>query len=213
MNRLSQEKRNQILLIVAGALVVCGGLWYFVIGMQGETLSKHRDGKRDLEDKIFRAQSRIRRARAVSEELAELQEKVSEAESQMIPVEQLNGRKWLSDKLKNFGKDKYAVRFINLSNDPMTGDQFLLLPKFAYSAAAYEVEMRAFYHDFGKFLADFENSFPFMRIQNLTMWPLATPNAASGPAPDTPEDLMNSDDREQLGIGMRLVVLYKPPGA
>jgi len=148
----------------------------------------------------------------VSEEFSELREKVFEVESQMIPVEQLKGRKWLVDKLVNFIKDTYDVRLTNLSNDPLTGAQFLLLPKFAYSAAAYDVEMRAFYHEFGRFLADFENSFPYMRVQNLVMWPLATASAATGPTPDTPEELMNSSDIEQLGIRMRIVVLYKPPG-
>ncbi|MDA1272662.1 MAG: hypothetical protein O2960_01230 [Verrucomicrobia bacterium] len=211
MSRLSQEKRNQIILIGAVALGVCLALWYVVIGSQNEALSKHEDGIRSMEDKIYQAELRIRRARAMSAEFSELREKVSEVELQMIPVEQLKGRKWLVDKLVNFLKDTYDVRLTNLSNDPLTGEQFLVLPKFAYSAAAYDVEMRAFYHEFGRFLADFENSFPYMRIQNLVMWPLATASAATGPAPDTPEELMNSTDIEQLGIRMRIVVLYKPP--
>jgi len=53
MSRLSREKRNQIILIGAGALGVCLALWYVVIGSQNETLSKHEDGIRSIEDKIY----------------------------------------------------------------------------------------------------------------------------------------------------------------
>lgn len=211
MSSISQEKRNQILLVVGGTLGICLLVWFYVIGSQNERLLNLQNETRRLDDQIYRAELRIRRARAVSSELAGLSRNVADAEARMIPVEQLNGRKWLFDKLVNFIKDKYDVRLTNLSNDPLTGDQFLLLPKFAYSAAAYDVEMRAFFHEFGRFLADFENSFPFMRIQNLAMWPVATASAAAGPTSDSPEELVNSDDLEQLTIRMRIVVLFKKP--
>src|SRR5205807_7016241 len=46
-----------------------------------------------------------------------------------------------------------------------------VLPKFPYHAALFNVRGTAYYHDLGKFLADFENSFPYIRVQNLEIEP------------------------------------------
>lgn len=212
MNKLSKEKRNQIIAIAAGALAICAALWYFVIGDQEETLRKINESTETLQTKIDKAQRLVKRRASIETDLAGLRQQIALAEAQMIPIEQLSGKKWMADRLSNFIKGRYDVTLLNLSNDALTGKQYLLLPKFDYSAAAYTVEVRAFYHEFGKFLADFENSFPYMRIQSLQIWPLATPLAATGAAADTPEELLNSDAREQLHISMKVVVLFKPAG-
>ena len=211
MSSLSKEKRNQILLILGGTLGIFLLVYYFIIGSQSEKLMKLQGDILISRNEVYTAESRIRLARRMSPELTTLSNEVVVAEARMMPVEQLKGNKWLYDKLMKFKKDKYDVELINISNQPLTGDLFLLLPNFSYSAAAYNVEMRAFFHEFGRFLADFENSFPFMRIDNLTLWPVATPSGATGPTSDAPEGFAESDDLEQLGISLRVVVLYKPP--
>lgn len=212
MNKLSREKRNQLLGIAAGVVVLCGVLWYFVVSSLNENLAKARVSVEDLQTKIEKAQRLIKRRAAIETDLAGLTNLLAQAEVEMIPVEQLNGKKWLLDKLNHFTKDRYDVTLMNLSNDPLIGKQFLILPKFDYSAAVYNVEVRTFFHEYGRFLADFENSFPYLRIQSLQMWPLATPLAATGPSADVPEELMNGEGREQLRISMRIVVLFKPTG-
>lgn len=212
MSSLSKEKRNQILLILGGTLGIFLLVYYFIIGSQSEKLMKLQGDIMISRNNIYTAESRIRLARRMSPELATLSEEVVTAEARMLPVEQLKGNKWLYDKLMKFKKDKYDIELTNISSQPLTGDLFLLLPNFSYSAAAYKVEMQAFFHEFGRFLADFENSFPFMRIDNLTLWPVATPSGAIGPTADVPEDFGESEDLEQLGISLRIVVLYKPPG-
>ena len=212
MNKLSREKRNQLIGVAAGVAVLCGVLWYFVVRSLNENLAKTRVSVEDVQSKIEKAQRLIKRRAAIEEELSGLTNLMAQAEAEMIPVEQLNGKKWLLDKLNRFTKDRYDVTLMSLSNDPVIGKQFLLLPKFDYSGAAYNVEVRAFFHEYGKFLADFEKSFPYIRIQNLQIWPLATPLAATGPTADVPEELMNTEAREQLRISMRIVILFKPAG-
>ena len=44
-----------------------------------------------------------------------------------------------------------------------------LLAQFPYEAANFQVRGAAYYHDFGKFLADFENQFPYFRVQSLLL--------------------------------------------
>jgi hypothetical protein len=68
-----------------------------------------------------------------------------------------------------------------------------LLPKFPYKQASLRVGGKARFHDFGKFLADFENAFPYFRVLNLEMEP--TPLG---------------DEKEKLTFSMDIIVLVKP---
>lgn len=209
MNKLSKDKQQRILLIALGTAALCGAIWFLVVGGQNSQILKLEDSIYTAQDKLNKAQIRTRRAAIIEEELRKLQQQIGEAEARMIPVEQLNGKKWIFDLLSNFIKNRHNVIPTGLSNDPIIGKQFLPLPKFPYSAAAYDVELRAYYHDFGKFLADFENSFPYISIHQIQIWPIATPSAASGPVADTPEELLSGTEREQLKIIMRVVVLFR----
>lgn len=206
-----REKQTQMLAIGIGTAVVAGLIWFFVISAFRDRLAKTEETILEVEDRIHKAELRIRRARIVEQEFAELRERISAAEAQMIPVEQLNGKKWLLDTVSRFIQtNKHDVVPTRLSNDPLIGKQFILLPKFAYSGAAYDLEVRAYFHEFGRFLADFENSFPYLRIHELQMSPIATPSAAAGPTADVPDEMLNSIEREQLRISMKVVVLFRP---
>lgn len=212
MSKLSKEKQTQLALIAFGTVAVAALIWYFFVSIPSAGLQKLQQDIFDLEEKTRRAEFRIRRASTVASELAALEKQIGEVETHMIPYEQLNGKKWLLDTLTRFIQtNEHEVIPTRLSNDPVTGNEFVTLPKFAYSGALYEVELRAFYHDFGRFLADLETSFPYLRIHNLQLAPIATPSAVAGPSADLPDELLNSVDREQLRVSMKLVVLFKPP--
>ena len=71
-------------------------------------------------------------------------------------------------------------------------------PKFPYRAALFNVRGTAYYHDFGKFLADFENAFPYLRIQNIEL----DPNVSS--AANT------QSEPEKLAFKMEIVALVNP---
>jgi len=57
----------------------------------------------------------------------------------------------------------------------------------------------AYYHDLGKFIADFENAFPYVRLLNLEMEPVGLPSPASNP-----------EEQEKLSFKMDIVTLIKP---
>ena len=59
---------------------------------------------------------------------------------------------------------------------------------------------RAAYHEFGRFVADFENAFPYMRIQNIELDPAAASNASA------------QSDQEKLAFKMEIVTLVNPSG-
>ena len=73
-----------------------------------------------------------------------------------------------------------------------------IFPKFPYKAAVFNVRGVAYFHDLGRFLADFENSFPFARVQNVEM-EVAGSSAATG-----------TSDTEKLSFRMEIVTLINP---
>jgi hypothetical protein len=72
-----------------------------------------------------------------------------------------------------------------------------IFPKFPYRAAVFNVKGSAYYHDFGKFLADFENAFPYIRVQNIELDSLAD---SSG----------SRESSEKLNFKMELLTLVRP---
>ena len=73
-----------------------------------------------------------------------------------------------------------------------------MFPKFPYRAALYNIRGTAYYHDLGRFLADFENRFPFIRVQNLELEPASSSSATA------------TDDTEKLAFKFELVALVSP---
>jgi hypothetical protein len=70
-----------------------------------------------------------------------------------------------------------------------------LIPRFPYKQATLSIGGIAHYHDLGRFIADFENSFPLMRVLNLSLDLNPTPTAS---------------DRDKLAFKMDIVTLVKP---
>ena len=69
---------------------------------------------------------------------------------------------------------------------------------------AFNVRGTAYYHDFGRFVADFENTYPYMRIQNIDLEPAgASASTSTGPAG-------NAEDGERLAFKMEVITLVNP---
>src|SRR5439155_20937480 len=95
----------------------------------------------------------------------------------------------------------HEVNIIDVTR-PVKGDVGML-PYFPYDAAIFSVRGTAFYHQFGKFLADFENQFPFFRVQSLSL----SPGSESAVASDDPSGRVGN---EMLQFKMDIVALIKP---
>ena len=71
-----------------------------------------------------------------------------------------------------------------------------LLPPFTYKQLKLSVGGTAYYHDLGKFIADFENAYPHAQIINLILEPAGSAN----------------DSSEKLSFRMDIIVLANPTG-
>jgi Tfp pilus assembly protein PilO len=173
MNNLSTEQRNQIVLIAIGTLAVGALLWFSLIGALRTQLA-------DQANKTAIAQSGLNLIRAG---IAKEQQFRQEAES---------GKRELGDLEKKMADgDLYRwvinfLRDIESRHDVAIADfgppqivEFGVPPRVAYKAASYSISGTAYYADFGSFVADLENSSPFVRVKSLSLQAVAPGYAAS----------------------------------
>ena len=108
---------------------------------------------------------------------------------------------WIIVTLNKF-RSAYKVDIPNFTREQVA--EVGVVPEFPYKAATFVVRGSAYYHDLGRFLADFENQFPYIRMQNLEIEPLGIPAATPTQRPV---------DQEKLSFKMEVVALIKPVAA
>src|SRR3989442_1940594 len=96
---------------------------------------------------------------------------------------------------------RHDVKIIEVTR-PVKGE-IGLLPQFPYQATVFTARGAGHYHDFGKFLADFENSFPYFRVQNISLSPGL--DSVAGTDASTA-----ATGEENLSFRMEIVALIKP---
>ena len=100
---------------------------------------------------------------------------------------------WVINTIREF-KGAYKVEIPQFSPISPQSD-VNLLAKFPYKQVTLTLSGAAYYHDLGKFLADFENQFPHIRLVNLDI--TLNPNPGGG-------------DIERLVFKVDMVTLVKP---
>jgi len=164
---------------------------------------------------LVRSQQSI--TQELAKKIAEQKAKVSNAERLVASTEdlkkriELEGKKvasieetmasgdmyaWVIQTVGRFGAER-NVDIPQFSREVAT--DIGIFPKFPYHAAMFNLRGTAYYHDLGVFLADFENKFPYARIQNLEM-EAANNSAATSTA----------GDPEKLTFRLELVTLINP---
>lgn len=204
MNKLSKEKRDKLLLVGIGTACVLAAVYMLVINAQQSALQDYAERTDAAMEKLAKAERWLRMAPTVDSRLqsarAELEAK---QEKNMAPVDKF---KWFYNTLDQFLAQR-RVKLVDITREPELAEVGVL-PKFPYQSASFGVKLTARYHDFGAFLADFENSFPYFRVQNLEIEPAGSSKAIS-------KDLVRGGperppEPESLAITMRVVTLIKP---
>src|ERR1039457_1786886 len=190
MNKLPKEKRDQLMLVSMGTLFLLILIVFGLIRPQYDNISainaKISAARKDLQSK----EDTIKKADPVSTQLADLTYTLSQAEGDMVSGDPAQ---WIYNTIRNF-KEHYKV---DISvNSQLSMGEVDLLPHFPYKQLKVTVGGTAYYHDLGKFIADFENTFPHARIANLTLEP------AGG----------NGGNSEKLDFKMDIIALANPTG-
>lgn len=191
MPSLTKTQRDRIVAIVIGTVLVVVVLWIYLVGSLNATLADRQKKIATAQSNMERATSLIRRSGQIQEELNSKKARLQEFEENMASGDLYS---WVILTLNKF-KTPYKVAIPSYS--PAQVGDVGILPDFPYKAATYTISGTGVYHEIGRFVADFENAYPHMRVQNLELRPPAVAGA---------------DEPEQLEFKMEIVALVKTKG-
>ena len=186
-NKLSREKRKELIVVVLATVVVLSGLGFGLIKYQFSVLAGLEDKQAKVDRRLDEMQKMVKRADLTEDELAVASEQLAKLEETMASRDVFS---WMVNTLRTF-KQSYKVDIPQVGQ-PVPGD-VTMLPRFPYKQATLKVSGTARYHELGRFLADFENQFPHVRLLNLSI----TPASVAG-------------ERGSLSFNIDIVTLVNP---
>jgi Tfp pilus assembly protein PilO len=169
--KLSKEKRNQLVIVLLCTVAALALMWFELIRPRYAALSQSIASQRAAETKLESIQNAIKHANTLNTDLTNITQVLSNAESDMASGDLYS---WTYNTLRLF-KAPYKVNIPDIGHpDVETMD---LLPSFPFKQVRFSVTGTAYYHDLGKFIADFENKFPHIRLVNLQLQPVDSTGA------------------------------------
>jgi len=188
MKRLTKEKRNQLIIVVLVTLAVLTLIGIALIRPQYAALARIAMDKKAADNKLLSIKQAITNTDTIANDVNEASYKLAHTEEDMASGDLYS---WTYDTIRRF-KQPYKVEIPEIGH-PTTGEMDLL-PDFPYKQIRFTISGTAFYHDLGKFIADFENSFPHARVVHLVVEP-----GSSG-----------DGNGEKLSFRMEIIALVKP---
>ena len=162
----SRQKRNQLFMALGAVTLTLGGIGFGVIRPQYIKLADLKKQTADARVK-WQGNSRVIQDSTASDtELADLSQELASNELDMATGDIYA---WTLDTIRHF-KAGYKVDVPEIGQPVVSAmDQ---IPNFPYQQLRFSISGAGYYHDIGKFIADFENEYPHMRVENIDMIPV-----------------------------------------
>jgi hypothetical protein len=189
MSRMSKDKQQKLLLVIGATLGLALVLWFVLIGPLRAKLGSLAKAVAEAQAKVSQGQRSLAAAPQLTNELASSLAQLRKEEAVMASGDLYE---WMIQTMNRF-KALHAVEIPQISRDNPA--EVGMLPKFPYRAASFTLRGTALYHELGRFIADLENAFPSMQVQNLQLTPLGS---------------TKSEESERLQFSMDLLTLVKP---
>jgi hypothetical protein len=200
MKHLPKEKRDRLILVAVGTLAMIAGLYWGVVRVQRQALVTLAEKHNDEEIRVGNAQRLANSTAELQANLVVVNEKLKVIESTMPSGDMYS---WIILTINSFKENGgYKVEIPQFSRE--VAGEVGIIAKFPYRAAVFHVRGTAFFHDFGRFVSDFENTFPYMRIQNIDLEPTGGTAAGRDGVSAPPEDA------EKLAFKFEIVTLVNP---
>ena len=190
MNPITADKKQKLILVGVLTGVAIALAWFLLIGTLQDRIAKQLAKARETADKIADAQKKLAQVAVIEEQLAAATRKLTATEDDGMASGDLYF--WIINTINRF-KLAYRVDIPVFSQPEEI--KATLLPDFPYKSVRYNVRGSAYYHDLGRFLAAFENSQPYLFVQNLEV---------------LPSEVVQNDAPEKLNFRMDIVALVKP---
>lgn len=189
MNRLSKEKLQQIVAVIVIGLVLVGVIYWYGVRAQFRAIESNRSEAVEMEGKVATANRLLKEADQAKADLTQVQGDLDNIESGMAQGDLYF---WIINTMRSFAAgQKVDISTFSREQSTPVG----IYPEFPYNAVRYSIRGSGYYHDIGKFVADFENAFPYMRLENIDL---------------APADSSLAGDREKLAFRADVVALLKP---
>jgi len=188
MKRLSPAKRNQLVVVLLIAAALVGAVYFLLISPQNKEnqllISQANDKSADL----GKYKKIISQAESTSNQLVSVSLQLDNAEHDIATGDVYA---WIYDTIRRF-KTNYHLDIPTISQPAISDVD--MIPNFPYKQVRLSLMGTGYYHDLGKFVADFENNFPHIRLVNLSIQSSSDPNSPT----------------EALSFRMDVVALVKP---
>jgi hypothetical protein len=189
MNKLSKEKQTQLAIIIFVTVAAIGCIWYFIIDTANNNRAEAQRKAVEFRDKVDRAKRMLEQRTKIEQERTRATEELTLIEEGMAPGDKYA---WFVPLLNKFSEPYKNVSLVKIEKDRPKDIE--MIPKFPYTGTSFRVMVTAFYVDFGRYLADFENTFPYFQVQGIEVLPTSSP----------------TEDKEKLDIRFEIVTLVKP---
>ena len=196
MKHLPKQKRDRLALVSLTALIVLVTIWQGLISLQKRKLTTMRERSVQSETRLNGARRLVNSVDQIKHSFTAKSKELKDLESNLAAGDMYS---WIITKINQF-KAGYKVDIPQFSREVTT--EIGVLTDFPYRAALFNIRGRAFYHDFGRFLADFENAFPYLRVQNIDLEPASFSKASTVYA--------ENDHAEKLAFRLEIVTLINP---
>ena len=188
MKRLSPAKRNQLIMVIAATIGALALVFVMIIQPQKAENQKLGLQVRAKQDQLKSIESAMKDTEGIATHLTEVTAQLNHAEDDIATGDVFA---WTYETIRRF-KTNYHVDIPSIGQ-PTISDMDML-PSFPYKQVRVTIAGSAFYHDLGKFVSDFENTYPHMRMVNLSVEPAN----------------MSGTNTERLSFRVDVIALVKP---
>jgi hypothetical protein len=195
IKNLPKEKRDHLLLMGIITLALAVGLYFGLVRTQKRSLERIATQTVEQQEKVGGAVRLVSTHEETAQNLEDNLQKLRSIEQNMASGDMYS---WIITVINRFRSDR-KVEIPQFSREITT--DIGVFPKFPYKAALFHIRGTAHFHELGKFIADFENAFPYIRVQNVDMEPAAQSAATTTPG---------ADPGEKLAFKMEFVALINP---
>jgi hypothetical protein len=171
VNKLTKNQRDQLLGVAIATPILIALLWYFVVHAEQAQLLATQKKTADIRAKLNQAENLMRQGDEIAARLLARSTTLTNREATLAPDR--DAYAWIIQTINPFVLARKGVSIYSYSQPDIS--DLGLISNFPYRWATFHLKGTGYYHDFGAFLADFENNFPYFYIQNLVI------SANSGP--------------------------------
>src|SRR6185369_6880903 len=161
MRKKSNQRRQKVIIVASLSVALAGSLYFLLIKAQQRHLVKLGSQKNEVQQKYSLMKTAIASTERLVEKLDEATNHLAQLELGMASGDLYS---WTIGTIRQF-KLPYKV------DVPQFGQiegpkEVNLLPKFPYKQATLTIAGTGRFNDLGRFIAEFENQFPYIRLLN-----------------------------------------------